>query len=120
MKALYLSLALILLSYVYSGDCNREFYASEAKECHSSSFNTTKYYRCCFLNSKHKEKANEEEKENKLCLPLPKSDYDDIDAIIKKLKEPVEKEGGVFTKFSIDCSSNYIVISILSLILLLL
>ena len=67
------------------------------------------YYRCCFV------EIEGQGSELKTCVALTKEKYDDIDGTIKSLKEQ-----GDYDDIEIDCESNYIILPLLSLILLLL
>ena len=64
------------------------------------------FYRCCFIKGKFEGESEEG------CISITKAQYDDIDDAI----EAYEKAGGDVD--SLDCGSNYIIISLLSLILL--
>ena len=64
------------------------------------------FYRCCFIKGKFKGESGES------CTSVTKAQYDDIDDAI----EAYEKAG--YDIDSLDCGSNYIIISLLSLILL--
>ena len=113
MKALNLLLiALLLCLYTCDGDDYSQYCGYEendptkAEDCHNRKINPDndddKY--CCF----------EEFGDKKSCDSYSQEAYDQIDDII----EAEEKVSGL--DVSIDCSSNYIMISLLSLILLLL
>ena len=57
--------------------------------------------------------------ELKLCNSITKEQYDNIKDYIKEKIKENGKGGAKCRKFSIDCNSNYLVFSLLSLILLL-
>ncbi len=61
------------------------------------------YYRCCYLESG----------ETKMCVPLTKDQYDEIDDAIDKYEGQSGSED-----VSIDCGGNYLMISLISLVLL--
>ena len=88
--------------YTEEGDIDRSKLATGVDDCESRDL-PDGYYRCCFL----------EYSGVKMCVPIDKDSYDDIDDMI----DEYEKEEGV-KDVSLDCGSNYIVISLLSLILL--
>ena len=117
MKALYFVLALALLSMTFSRDCDYGE-AKTAKECNEANFDKTQFHRCCFVDSRGT--LNGEEKIVKNCVPLPKQDFDNIKDTVKKLEKNMEEENIKSPKVSIDCKSNYIALSILSLIIFLL
>ena len=66
------------------------------------------YYKCCYAILK---KGSEEKK---ACLPVKKEEYDDISKCIDDTKKAQSLD-----KLDVDCSSKYLVISILSLLLFL-
>ena len=80
--------------------CN-EADASKAKNCNDVKM--PQDYHCCLVKAKGAESG---------CVPIDKDSYNDIDKYIKKAKDNGAKSP------SIECSSNYVIISLLSLILL--
>ena len=64
-------------------------------------------YRCCFIKGKFEGESEEG------CISITKAQYDDIDDAIKDYEKNAEADID-----SLDCGSNYIIISLLSLILL--
>ena len=62
-------------------------------------------------------KENGKKQTYKACTPLTKHEYDEIKDTIKAYEKDVE-EGITDVDVSIDCGSNYIMISLISLILL--
>ena len=64
-------------------------------------------YRCCFIKGKFGGKSWEG------CTSVTKAQYDDIDDAIEAYEKAMEADID-----SLDCGSNYIIISLLSLILL--
>ena len=80
--------------------CN-EADASKAKNCNDVKM--PQDYHCCLVKAKGAESG---------CVPIDKNIYNDIDKYIKDAKDRGVKSP------SIECSSNYIIISLLSLILL--
>ena len=110
MKTLYVLLVLTLIAQCLStkcGDLTQQ--PSKAEDCNNRDLESGEY-RCCFIEADVKGIG-----ETKYCGAVTKEQYDDIDDFIDK----VEKAGkDTVEDYSIDCGSNYIVISILSLILL--
>ena len=107
MKLLNLLLVILLLQLFSCEEyCNEDTNPSKAKDCNNLKIDPSdedgKY--CCFV-----ENGNE-----KFCEVYSQEEYDKIEDLIKQ----VEKAGG--KDVSIDCASNYTMISLLSLILLLL
>ena len=112
MKTLYVLLVLTLIAQCLSTKCLDPTKPSKAEDCNNRELESSVYYRCCFyeVEVKGSEKI-------KYCGPVTKEQYDDIDDYIDEV-EKAEKDTVDVEDFSIDCGSNYIVISILSLILL--
>ena len=73
-------------------------------------------YRCCFVD--FKVTVMGEPQITKECGSLTKEEYDNIDKVLEDGKKRVEEFDGKIDKFSIDCNSNYIIISMLTLLLL--
>ena len=73
-------------------------------------------YRCCFVDSKVTVMG--EVQITKECGSLIKEEYDNIDKVLEDGKKRIEEFDGKINKFSIDCNSNYIIISKLALLLL--
>ena len=74
-------------------------------------------YKCCYAEIKFKGDGKSETEQ--YCIPITKESYDDIADITDSIEDAFS-ELNMETELSIDCSSNYIIISIFSLILLLL
>ena len=110
MKTLYVLLVLTLIAQCLSTKCLDPTKPSKAEDCNNRELESSVYYRCCFyeVEVKGSEKI-------KYCGPVTKEQYDDIDDYVDDYED---KAGDTVEDFSIDCGSNYIVISILSLILL--
>lgn len=111
MKALYLVLIALLVSLYNCRECLDITAAApeKAKDCNDATFNKDTYYRCCFLDSKVKGMD-----EIKMCVPLTKAQYDAIGEYIDKGKKESTVE---VEKYSLDCNSKYIALSLLSLVL---
>ena len=84
--------------------------ATGVEDCNSrKNAKDTTEYACCFAKYKLAG-ANLQG-----CISLSKDQYDDIDETIESFKK-----SGNLEELDIDCNSNYIILSVLSLILLLL
>ena len=110
-KLLYLLLfALIMQSYWDDDDdgnvCAKDN-PSGADDCEK--LNAGEGYHCCFWESEYKGQTS------KVCAPVSNADYDDIKDYISKLEDKAEDDDA---ELSIDCISDYITISLLSLILI--
>ena len=109
MKTLYILLVALFFSQSYCQTKECEFFTETTgvEDC-TSRINST-YYRCCYVEVDGGGDVLE------TCAFVSKEQYDDIDGKIKSL----EDEFG-FDDIKIDCDSNYIILSLLSLILFLL
>jgi len=116
MKALYALLIILLLSINKTEKCQGSE-PTQASSCHSRD-KTGNEFRCCYVNQKYYLMGTLEK--GKFCQAVTKSEFDNINDLVKSLKAGVEKMGGIFEIFEIDCSSNYLYISLLSLIIFLL
>ena len=110
MKTLYVLLVLTLIAQCLSTKClDYTQQPSKAEDCNNRELESG-YYRCCFIEIEGKKSGK-----IKYCGAITKEQYDDIDDYIDKAEDNAVD---TVEDFSIDCGSNYIVISILSLILL--
>lgn len=114
MKTLYVLLVLTLIAQCLSTKCvDYTQRPSKAEDCNNRELDSG-YYRCCFMEVETKKSGK-----TKYCGPVTKEQYDDIDDYIDKVEDGAgDTVEDTVEDFSIDCGSNYIVISILSLILL--
>ncbi len=107
MKTLYALLIVLLFAQII---CDADgCYGTEKKnadECNK--INPAEgFYRCCFIKLKSEEGSWEG------CTPVTKAQYDEIDDAIEEYEKNAKADVD-----SLDCGSNYIIISLLSLILL--
>lgn len=117
MKALYALLIILLLSLYKAETCTASTKPSKASECNSRTLETNQY-KCCYLYVKATFMSVTSE--DKKCLPVTQAEYDNIKEVINKSKEMAEKTGVKVDKIDIDCSSSYLYISLLALIIFLL
>ena len=101
-KAFFLLLITFLISQYNGLDCSDDQTPTKAEDCNGREKGND-VYRCCFL------EAGEAIKN---CEPVTKEGYDKIADVVEELK----KQYGV--DVSIDCGANYIIVSLISLILL--
>ena len=107
MKTLYALLIVLLFAQIICDvDECEDAEKKNADECNKINPGEG-FYRCCFI----KGKFDGDHWEG--CTSITKAQYDDIDDAI----EAYEKVSGADID-SLDCGSNYIIISLLSLILL--
>ena len=117
-KALFLLLAVLLVQYKCD-DKTCGGFASGVGDCENLKFDEEdeeEYYKCCFIENEYK--YNGQKTTEKYCNPVTKDFYDDIKDRIKDYEKAQKEEGYSDIDVSIDCDSNYIMISLLSLILL--
>jgi len=117
MNVLNTLLFIILISIYKSEICNSTNIPSQARECHSRDI-IKGDYACCYVVEKYTALGNYVDKIS--CFSLDKDEYDNVKLLIKSLKQGVEKMGGKFEKFDIDCSAKILYISLLSLMIFLL
>ena len=116
MKPLYILLVALIISLSHCDNegetegCTFNTQTTGVEDCNSrKNPKDTTEYACCFVKYKLAG-ANLQ-----TCASLSEDQYDDIDETIESMKKM-----GHFEELDIDCNSNYIILSILSLILLLL
>ena len=117
MKSLYALLIILLLSLYKAETCLATTKPSKASECNSRTLETNQY-KCCYLYVKATFMSVTSE--DMKCLPVTQAEYDNIKEVINKTKEISEKTGVKIDKINIDCSSSYLYISLLALIIFLL
>ena len=120
MKTLYLLFVALLLFQIQCQEkyCSDDINPSSKGDCNKLAFddsekNIMKY--CCFAKGKEMGVISSEKKDFKECWSLTEALYDKIKDYIKGLEE-----SGIYDDLSVECGANYIVISLLSLILQLL
>ena len=92
-------------------------FGTSVAECNSRKI-PKQYYRCCFAESTTKRDG--ETLDVKICINVTKHDYDNFDDFMKNAKKQSEDSGFEVLKYSVDCGSNYIIVSLLILTLILL
>ena len=121
-KTLYLLLVLLLLSKFNCQDEEEE--QPDEGECKGDSncenLKVGKgYYKCCLFEAEADQAIDDDgSKTIKSCFPITKADYDDIKDYIKNYENNVKNKQNIEADVSIDCASNYVMISLLSLIIL--
>ena len=124
-KTLFFLLLILFLSQYYCQD-EEGYVESECwtddekvsgkKDCKDRKLGTGEY-RCCYVKAKGKDEDGEK-RTAEYCMPIDEENYKRIKDYIKDM----EKKGKNYDLDikSMDCNSNYLLISIMSLILLLL
>ena len=119
MKILHFLLIILLVSISSALKCNStDVEPEQAKECNIRDKSIDNMERCCYVYQKYFLMGGLEK--GKFCTPLTKIEFENIKDVIKSYKDAIEKLGGIIDTFEIDCSSNYIYISLLSLMIFLL
>ena len=117
MKAMYLILFLCAFLNVALGQLCREAGTTvESNVCPSFTV-PDGFYRCCYV--KTTVTVAGQSASVQACAPITEERYKNIDDYIKKAKEEAKQKGTVIDKISVDCRANYLVFSLLSLILFL-
>ena len=107
-NTLFLTFAILLVlqfNFV-TNDCSGD--ASKVEDCQSKTLGTGEY-KCCLYETEWDGGSGSG------CIPLTQDQYDNIDDFIDKEEE---NSGLDDIDIDIDCNSNYLLISLLSLILL--
>ena len=109
-NTLFLTFAILLVlqfNFV-TNDCDGS--ASSVEDCQKMTLGTGEY-KCCLFEAEYDGGSGS------YCSGLSQDEYDNIDDYIDKAEE---NAGLADYELDIDCSSNYLIISLLSLILLIL
>jgi hypothetical protein len=117
MKVLY-ALLIILLVSIYKAEKCKGSEPNQAIDCHYREKSVENQYKCCYIYQKYFLLGTLEI--SKSCTPVTLDEFNNIKDLIKTLKEGIEKMGGIFDTLVFDCSSNYLYISLLSLMIILL
>ena len=120
-QTLFLLLTILLVSQFYCqlselSECLKKNSAKNKKECNDLKVSEGAY-KCCYVKLKGNVAGISLDYEG--CQEIDKGNYDKIDDMIKKTKKEAEDAGGKYDLDTYDCNSNYLLISIMSLILLL-
>ena len=119
MKLLH-ALLIILLAYLYNADpCTDKEDPTKAGDCTGLEVDKEKgYIKCCYYNKRYFVSGKLAENTTK-CVHKKQVAYDDLYKEEKSLKGAIKASGGVIDSLIVDCSSNYLYISLLSLIIFL-
>jgi len=130
MKVIYCLLIIILASLYKSLDYEIPKYCSywedritpnDTNQCFSLWVNdsvTPNYYKCCYEIKKYYFEGKYHNSTN--CIAVTKEHYDTIGLRVKSGIDYYKSMGGILEKYEFNCSSNYLFISLLSLIIFLL
>ena len=112
-NTLFLTFAILLVlqfNFV-TNSCSGD--ASNVEDCQKMTLGSGEY-KCCLWEGEWDGGSGSG------CYPVTQDQYDNIDDYIDKQEENAENAGLDDYELDIDCSSNYLLISLLSLILLIL
>ena len=111
MKTIYALLIVLLISHYKSEKCTSNTKPNKATDCLERDLDGDEYI-CCQMNNYFKDNTSDT-----YCVSLEKKQFEDLKGY---MKEVINKNGGSdnYKEATIDCSSNYAFVSILSLILL--
>lgn len=121
MKVLHILLICLLVSlYKAANDevfCGSGDDPAQASDCHKRKL-TTDYAKCCYEYNKYY--TNGKMTDTKKCVPFKQNEMDNFVSIYKSMKGNINENGGSIDKLEWNCSSNYLYISLLSLMIFLL
>ena len=116
MKAIYALLTILLVSLYYCAEQCGSTKPTKASDCHGLA--VTDDDKCCYHNYKYFQGG--EMQNGTLCKERTKLDFDNMGKIIKSAKGNIETNGGRIDTYEYNCSSQYLYISLLSLMIFLL
>ncbi len=117
MKGLYVLLALLLFSlHEANTPCESDPKPEKNDQCKDREKGADE--RCCYKYEKYYEGGTM--KEHKFCQIFKKDEFDNFPKIYKSRKNGITSNGGSVDTLEWYCSSNYLFISLLSLMVLLL
>ena len=116
MNALSSLLVFILVSLCKSASVCKSTVPTQAKDCYNLPVDSNEY-KCCYSHKiyTHKGKFHSDT----LCDATNFEDYNNMVNKVKSEIGHIKSEGGIIEVYEVDCSSNYLYISLLSLIVLL-
>ena len=117
MKAIYILLTIIFISQSICEKCSEKTNPQSYSDCKGLEVDEGDMY-CCYVYEKIEYKGRTET--DRTCYSASKAEYDNIDAIEDLYEDLVKDVGGEVEEISIECPANYIFISLLSFIIILL
>ena len=131
MKVIYCLLIIILASLYkavddelpkYCSQWNGPFAPNETNQCYNLWINSSRildyYYKCCYETKRYYFKGSYTNETR--CVPLTREEYDTIPLRVKSGINYYKSMGGIPDRYELNCSSNYLYLSLLSLIIFLL
>ena len=118
MKAFHVLLITILISLTAAElECLDETFPTRAKDCNERTV-AGDYVKCCYV--KYYYFSNGEFINSTRCSPIRQYDLEILAPKVRSIRDHIKTNGGVVESYIYDCSSNYLYMSLLSLILILL
>ena len=115
-KTLFLLLVILLISYSYQSECEDKKSAKKAKDCKDLKVDDG-MYKCCYV--KAEGEYNGKKEKGEYCEEIDETNYNRIKDYIKDREDGAKKFDSKLDIKKFDCSSNYLLFSIMSLIILL-
>ena len=116
MNALSSLLVFILVSLCKSASVCKSTVPTQAKDCYNLPVDSNEY-KCCYYHQIYTQKGKFHN--YTLCDGVKEADYKNMANKVKSEIGYIKSQGGVIETYEIDCSSNYLYIYLLSLIVLL-
>ena len=116
MNTLSLLLVIILVSLCKSESVCTLTVPMKAKDCYNLAVEKNEY-KCCYFHQIYTQKGKFHN--DTLCEGVKEADYNNMVNKVKSEIGYIKSQGGVIEAYEIDCSSNYLYISLLLLIVLL-
>ena len=116
MNALSSLLVLILVSLCKSESVCSLTVPTQAKDCYNLTVEKNEY-KCCYSRQEYTQEGKYHN--HTRCEGVKEADYNNMGNRIKSLIGYIKSQGGIIQTYEMNCSSNYLYISLLSLIVLL-
>ena len=120
MKVLYATLILLLISFYKAQDilsCQDMQNPVGPKDCIYLPIPKS-YYKCCYIRQQFYVGYEFENKTG--CYPYSRSQYENLAKVVQSQKGFIKSQAGIIDYYDVDCPSNYLYLSLLSLIIFLL
>ena len=116
MKALHTLLIILLISLSKSLECIDKTVPNNKKDCNDRTPGEG-YVKCCYVKNFYYDDGSLTNSTG--CSPIDQTHYDNLAKKLKSIKGHLSANGAVIDSFVFDCSSKYLYISLLSLMVFL-
>ena len=116
MQILYVLLIILLVSLYKAEECIGSP-PNQPTDCHNREKSNENQYKCCYIYKKIYARAQIEKEQR--CTPFTKDEFDNIKDIMKSFRAGISQLGGIIEAYNVDCSSNYLYISLVLLMIFL-